>query len=161
MDHDGNHRNWGSAACFYPLHYMYHQCNVICTYIHTIYLAVINCGALATPVRTTKTGNKNTYQSTAKFVCRTGSRRISGTSTRTCQANGKWSGTLLVCVSKYFSLSDEVFVETSSCITDHSDIICRPLWLCRFSTCGETVGFQVTKVNCQLKLLFFWLDLLV
>ena len=65
-----------------------------------MYLAVVDCGSLDRPRfgRVVLTGT--TFGSTATYSCRTGYLLV-GRSTRTCQANGEWSGSAPVCESKH------------------------------------------------------------
>ncbi|CAH1787620.1 unnamed protein product, partial [Owenia fusiformis] len=57
---------------------------------------IVDCGALATPTNGFQTGTTTTYQSVITFGCNTGY-TFSGSATRTCQANGAWSGTTAFC----------------------------------------------------------------
>ena len=58
---------------------------------------VVSCGALANPAngRVSHTGG-TTYGQIAYYYCNTGYRLV-GSSTRTCQATGSWSGSAPTC----------------------------------------------------------------
>jgi CUB/sushi domain-containing protein len=58
---------------------------------------LVDCGALSDPADGTVDATATTYGSTATYGCKPGF-GPSGSSTRTCQADGTWSGTAPTCV---------------------------------------------------------------
>ena len=62
-------------------------------------ILVVDCGSLANPKfgRVVLTGT--TFGSTATYSCQKGYELV-GSSTRRCEANGRWSGVAPVCKSK-------------------------------------------------------------
>ena len=73
-------------------------------YIFTV-LLVVNCGSLVSPQNGTKSGGgSTTYQSTVRFSCIAGYKLI-GSSSRTCNADGIWTGRQPVCERQSLTLS--------------------------------------------------------
>ena len=64
---------------------------------------VVDCGALPDPQFGDVFLSGTFFQSTATYQCFNGY-TISGSDTRTCQANGRWSGVEPTCNRKYFFL---------------------------------------------------------
>ncbi len=62
----------------------------------------MNCIALEDPVNGTLTGNSVSYLSEVTYSCVTGY-NLSGDASRTCQADGSWTGNDPVCNSKDLS----------------------------------------------------------
>ncbi|XP_064639296.1 CUB and sushi domain-containing protein 3-like [Lineus longissimus] len=60
------------------------------------------------------TGKTNTYMSTVMFACQSGCRKVSGSTARTCQADGRWAGTPLVCVKDCLKLDITNAIRTGS-----------------------------------------------
>ena len=70
----------------------------VCTYLRLfrIYIAVY-CGALVSPVNGQVSYTAGTrFGQTATYSCSTGYNLV-GSSTRTCQATGRWSGSATTC----------------------------------------------------------------
>ncbi len=61
---------------------------------------VVTCSSLSAPNNGAMSGSAVTYQSVITFSCKTGY-NIGGSSSRTCQADGTWSGTTVSCASKW------------------------------------------------------------
>ena len=60
-------------------------------------LAVVDCGNLTTPANGSVTHTvRTTFNQTATYSCNTGYNLV-GDSTRTCQADGEWSGSAPTC----------------------------------------------------------------
>ena len=57
---------------------------------------VIDCGDPGTPSNGIRTGSVFTFGGTVRYRCNQGY-ILSGASTRTCEASGRWSGTEAVC----------------------------------------------------------------
>ena len=57
---------------------------------------VIDCGDPGTPSNGSKTGNVFTFGGSVRYKCNHGY-RLSGSSNRTCEASGQWSGDTAVC----------------------------------------------------------------
>ncbi len=70
----------------------------------------MNCTALDDPVNGTLTGNSVSYLSEVTYSCATGY-NLSGDASRTCQADGNWTGSAPVCNSK------DVIYFLSVCLT--------------------------------------------
>ena len=76
------------SVCLYPCLFVY-----VCV--------VVTCPVLQNPTN----GNVQhpsgvEYLSTAQYTCNFGFTESSGDGERTCQANGAWSGTELICLGK-------------------------------------------------------------
>ena len=65
---------------------------------------VVNCGSLTAPNNGAKSGSGVKYLSVVTFSCNTGY-NLGGSSSRTCQSNGNWSGGTTSCTSKNASLN--------------------------------------------------------
>ena len=78
-------RTWsGTAACTRKL---------IVFMIPLIYLYIaVDCGSLSDPGNGIVDASNTTFMNTATYTCNTGY-NLTGDTTRTCQANGTWSGT--------------------------------------------------------------------
>ena len=63
-----------------------------------LYIAV-DCGSLSDPGNGIVDASNTTFMNTATYTCNTGYNLASDT-TRTCQANGTWSGTVPTCDRK-------------------------------------------------------------
>ena len=57
----------------------------------------VDCGALSPPANGAVSAPTTTYGSTVTYSCTSG-HSLSGNATRTCQANGTWSGSMPACV---------------------------------------------------------------
>ena len=64
-------------------------------YIFTYYL-VVNCGDPGIPSNGTRSAIAFDFKSIVRFKCREGA-KLSGNTTRTCQASGQWTGRNPVC----------------------------------------------------------------
>ena len=62
----------------------------------------VDCGQLPTPMNGTKTGNVTIYASVMMFSCNFG-HNLTGSSVRTCQQNGTWSGIEPICNGQTFT----------------------------------------------------------
>ena len=62
--------------------------------------AVVTCPSLSAPAKGHMSGSGLTYQSQRTFSCSTGY-NLGGSTSRTCQADGSWSGTTATCSSKW------------------------------------------------------------
>jgi CUB/sushi domain-containing protein len=60
--------------------------------------AAVDCGVLPSLANGTVTATTTVYGSTATYACTTAGYQLSGSGTRTCQANKSWSGTAPTCV---------------------------------------------------------------
>ena len=78
---------------FFPLSFY------ILFYCTTLF-PVVNCGDPGTPSNGRRTGSSTTYNSVVTYTCNTGYTR-QGSSSRTCQSNGQWSGSLPRCNRKF------------------------------------------------------------
>ncbi|XP_033126533.1 sushi, von Willebrand factor type A, EGF and pentraxin domain-containing protein 1-like, partial [Anneissia japonica] len=58
---------------------------------------VVNCGIVSVGEGVFVNGGIFTYNAVLMFTCDRGYNKISGDTTRTCQADGNWSGNDLVC----------------------------------------------------------------
>lgn len=56
----------------------------------------VSCGTLSAPVNGSQTGTGTTFESVRTFSCATGY-VLSGSASRSCQADGSWSGTTATC----------------------------------------------------------------
>ena len=65
----------------------------------TLFPAVVNCSSVSAPKGGRVSGSGLTYGSVRIFSCNTGY-KLGGSTTRTCQADGSWSGTIAICSSK-------------------------------------------------------------
>ena len=74
-------------------------------HIHLLYfyLSVVRCGDLPDPKFGSVSLSGEVFGSTATYSCRKGYLLV-GRRTRTCQANGQWSGKAPVCRSKHLHL---------------------------------------------------------
>ena len=57
----------------------------------SFYLQAVDCGPLQSPVNGTKIGENSTFLTTVTFNCDDGF-DLTGSSSRTCQANKQWTG---------------------------------------------------------------------
>ena len=57
-----------------------------------IFFADVDCGLLPHPSNGKRKGLTTIYNSTVQFVCDVGYNLTSGSSVRTCRADGTWSG---------------------------------------------------------------------
>ena len=64
----------------------FHDLIIIPTYI------AVDCGSLSDPGNGIVDASNTTFMNTATYTCNTGY-NLTGDTTRTCQANGTWSGT--------------------------------------------------------------------
>ena len=64
-------------------------------------VTVVDCGPLSNPTNGGVTTTGTIYQSTAIYNCNNGYIR-SGGQTRTCQANGEWSGSEPACNREFY-----------------------------------------------------------
>lgn len=64
---------------------------------------MIDCGHPGVPPNAVLSGDKYTFGSTVHYTC-TGRRSLLGQSSRTCQLNGQWSGSLPHCSGNIFGL---------------------------------------------------------
>ena len=62
---------------------------------------VVRCSSPYAPSNVKRTYRGRNYNDTVNFHCKTGY-LLRGSSSRTCQANGQWSGTQPTCVSKWW-----------------------------------------------------------
>ena len=60
---------------------------------------VVNCGELASPRNGSREGSRTTFPNTLTFACDPGF-LLNGSSSRTCQPNGSWSGQKTTCVGR-------------------------------------------------------------
>ena len=58
-----------------------------------------NCGPLAVPLNGSLTGNKTTFPNEVSFSCDEGF-ILNGSTIRSCQADGAWSGVQTTCQGK-------------------------------------------------------------
>lgn len=69
-----------------------------------IYTAIVNhitdCGAPDHTTGTTVVAPTTTYGSEASYSCATGYENLLGTTTRTCESDGSWSGAAPDCIRK-------------------------------------------------------------
>ncbi|XP_065841870.1 CUB and sushi domain-containing protein 1-like [Oscarella lobularis] len=88
----GNSTSFGAIVSFTcsQLRLRYHWFRPKCS--------LVDCGALAAPAHGTKTGSRTTYGARMSFQCSLGYVRA-GSSSRTCQSDGTWSGTQPSCLS--------------------------------------------------------------
>ncbi len=63
-------------------------------------LAVVSCGSLNNPANGQVSTIDNVYQSTASYTCDTGYTLNGNHTTRICQDNGQWSGSIPNCSRK-------------------------------------------------------------
>ena len=71
-------------------------CIKICT---SFICLVIDCGDPGTPSNGVRTGSVFTFGGTIRYTCNQGY-QLSGSSIRTCEASGRWSGDNAQCKSK-------------------------------------------------------------
>ena len=71
-----------------------------CTVLFHVLSSAVNCGDPGTPSNGRRTGSSTTYNSVVTYTCNTGY-RLEGSSSRTCQSNGQWSGSLPRCNCKF------------------------------------------------------------
>ena len=65
---------------------------------HSSFLAV-DCGHLSVPMNGSSSGDSTVFPNSVLFNCDPGF-ILNGSSTRTCQANGTWSGLSTVCLGR-------------------------------------------------------------
>ena len=101
--------------------------------------AAVDCGNLQNPRfgRVVLTGT--TFGSTATYSCQKGYILVGG-STRTCQANGQWSGQAPVCNSKQLLLANSAF-STQDTLVDEIDSL-----FCVVVDCGDLPDPRFGKV---------------
>ncbi len=71
---------------------------------HTIlnsFITAVDCGEPGHGANADKQGSVYTYNNTVTYSCPIGYEVQSGDTVRICQENGNWSGTPLLCSSKY------------------------------------------------------------
>ena len=68
--------------------------------IQLTFPAAVDCGTLTDPLNGQVTLTATTFMSTATYSCNSGY-TLSGSTTRTCEANGTWSDTAPTCDRKY------------------------------------------------------------
>ncbi len=78
-----------------------------------LYTVAVDCGTLSDPGNGTVNAPTTTFMYTATYNCNTGY-NLTGDMTRTCQANGTWSGTDPTCTRKLI-----VFIIMIPCILIH------------------------------------------
>ena len=76
--------------------------NVVNAVLRCISQSVVNCGALEVPTQSLVTVADTVFGSVATYTCDTGY-NLNGDDTRTCQADGTWSGVEPTCESKWIS----------------------------------------------------------
>ena len=64
-------------------------------------ILVVNCGMPDNGTNTNRIGSEYIYRKNVTDGCILGYEVQSGDEIRTCQANGSWTGTPLICSSKY------------------------------------------------------------
>ena len=74
---------------------------------------VIDCGDPGTPSDGDRTGSVFTFSGTVRYRCNHGY-RLSGTSIRTCEASGRWSGNKAECKGRFieensFNIEEIIF----------------------------------------------------
>ena len=77
--------SWTALTCDRTLN-CFHDLIIIPTYI------AVDCGSLSDPGNGIVDASNTTLMNTATYTCNTGY-NLTGDTTRTCQANGTWSGT--------------------------------------------------------------------
>ena len=88
------------------------QSHALIFYMHSM-IAAINCGSPSEPDNGAVTFTSTTFQSQATFTCDSGY-SLEGSSSRTCQSDGTWSGQAPVCnrgIYMYTSSKPLVFTE--------------------------------------------------
>ena len=70
--------------------------------MHDIYIFKVQCPVLSIPMNgdvscTLMSGMIPSYEDTCSFTCSTGY-ELTGSDTRTCQSDGNWSGSDVVCI---------------------------------------------------------------
>ncbi len=73
-----------------------------------VFPAVVTCPALTNPDNGVVTLPNNNLESTATYTCDNGYTLTGDTTTRTCQANGMWSGSDPTCTRKFNALAIEI-----------------------------------------------------
>ena len=73
------------------------RCTVSCFFIN--YIAV-NCGTPSSLSNGLRLYSGTTFGYTVTYTCNTGYLRTAGSSSRTCQSNGQWSGSHPTCTRK-------------------------------------------------------------
>ena len=63
-------------------------------------LVAVDCGPLSVPTNGSSSGNSTLYPNSLLFNCEPGF-ILNGSSKRTCQADGKWSGLSTLCVGRF------------------------------------------------------------
>ncbi|XP_065315495.1 low-density lipoprotein receptor-related protein 4-like [Gordionus sp. m RMFG-2023] len=111
----------------------------------------LKCDNLSTPMNAEKiVCNNNTYDSHCYMKCKKGSDYVSGDEVRTCQLNGKWSGSPILCQGcEYPIMEDNLNITMVSCpkepapgnlckykclpgyerVSGSNDILCDPMTL--------------------------------
>ena len=64
------------------------------------YIAAINCGDPGTPTNGQHSLSSTTYNSVVTYTCDVGY-TLQGANSRTCQADGQWSGSVPQCTGTY------------------------------------------------------------
>jgi len=88
--------------------YVVYKCIVmiyLSFYNNLLQFLVINCGIPENGTNTVGAGSDYTYNNNVTYDCILGYEVQSGNALRTCQANGNWSGTPLICSGKYYILA--------------------------------------------------------
>ena len=66
------------------------------TIVLLVFVTVIACGDPGTPSNGSRTGSVFTFGGTVRYRCNQGY-KLSGSSNRTCEPSGRWSGNKAVC----------------------------------------------------------------
>ena len=96
-----------NQVCMYRSHWNHNSqsdfvnctqsCTVTCFFIN--YIAV-NCGTPSSLSNGQRRYSSTTFGSRVTYTCNTGYLRTAGSSSRTCQSNGQWSGSHPTCTRK-------------------------------------------------------------
>ena len=76
----------------------------ICWIYNTVLSSAVDCGDPGTPSNGRRTGSSTTLNSVVTYTCNTGYTR-QGSSRRTCQSNGQWSGSVPQCNRELIKLN--------------------------------------------------------
>ncbi|XP_053378181.1 complement receptor type 1-like isoform X2 [Mercenaria mercenaria] len=122
------------------------------------FVSIITCGMLSNPANSNVSQTGTTYLETATYVCNTGYEQTGGSSIRTCQADGTWSGSELVCTIEdcgplsspaggtvHYTASTYLQTATYSCSTEYRQIggdVSR--------TCHAGGVWNGTEIICQI-----------